>query len=182
MLFSQIQPGGCGSILPLFPCMLQVEWNFSCLHVAVHQCHSMVAPLLEKGADPNAPALDGLTPLHIAAMDGVQELCQLLMDRGGDVNAGSASGPTPMMLAAQFGHKEVCLPLCLDLRPLFLPYLFLWGFFFFLRGSQLAKFLWEHGGEEGWTKRMEEQEKKQEKKGRRAMSANEARALARRRR
>ena len=62
---------------------------------------------LNKGADVNAKADDGMTPLHLAANFGYKEIVELLIAKGADVNAKNGWGGTPLHIAAFGGHKEI---------------------------------------------------------------------------
>ncbi len=69
--------------------------------------------LLDKGAEPNAPAvnLSRVCPIHSAAANRDAEqslpLCQLLLDRGADPNLKQAGGWTPLHQAAAHGRTEI---------------------------------------------------------------------------
>ena len=52
--------------------------------------------LLEHGADVNARAKNGSTPLHIASTFGAPEVARVLLEHGADVNARDADGRTPL--------------------------------------------------------------------------------------
>jgi len=58
--------------------------------------------------------VDGLTPLHFAALRGHTSICQLLLEggeghacQGGCPDVQDHSGETPLMLATKHGHHEV---------------------------------------------------------------------------
>ena len=56
---------------------------------------------------------DGLTPLHVAAISGRKDLCQLIMKNLADKNPKSTQneplyGLTPLHLAAREGHLSIC--------------------------------------------------------------------------
>ena len=61
---------------------------------------------LKAGADPNAAAEDGSTPLMVAAQYGHSEVLQLLLEAGADKNAAKTNGVTALLVAAQNGHVE----------------------------------------------------------------------------
>ena len=63
--------------------------------------------LIEKGADVNAKAGFGSTPLHDAAFSDLKEVTELLIANGADVNAKAEEGWTPLHDAARGGHKEI---------------------------------------------------------------------------
>jgi len=62
---------------------------------------------LESGADPNANALNGWTPLHYAASYNDKEATKLILEYGGDVNARDVEGMTPLALAALENNTQV---------------------------------------------------------------------------
>ena len=62
---------------------------------------------LDKGADVNAKALGGYTPLRFAARFGRMEIVELLIANGADVNAKDQDGRTPLHFAAGKCHKEI---------------------------------------------------------------------------
>ncbi|CAN0504870.1 unnamed protein product, partial [Ectocarpus sp. 12 AP-2014] len=49
----------------------------------------------------------GNTPLHLAALEGMDELVSSLLLRGADKDALSVLGKTPLMLASRWGHLSV---------------------------------------------------------------------------
>jgi len=80
------------------------------LHIACAESNSessregsIVARLLEAGADPNVEDADGTTPLHVAAACGSEKVVQLLLLAGAEARATTA-GDTPLHLAAVGGH------------------------------------------------------------------------------
>lgn len=73
------------------------------------QQHAAVDLLLAAGADPNAAASDGWTPLHIAAMAGHVDWAQRL-PLAGAAREGrllGASGGSPLALALFYAEREV---------------------------------------------------------------------------
>jgi ankyrin repeat protein len=67
----------------------------------------LVKLLLARGANPNARAAAGLTPLHSAAQGGDTELARLLLEKGADVNARDDRGRSPRDLAAEHGQEAM---------------------------------------------------------------------------
>ena len=64
----------------------------------------MVELLLAQGADVNAPATGGYTPLHVAAQNGQEEIIVLLLKNKADINAVTNDGQSPLELAVKSGH------------------------------------------------------------------------------
>ena len=62
--------------------------------------------LLGKGADVNAAAEGGYTPLHVASGLGHLEMAELLLSQGANPNAKDRRGP-PLMAAVVQGHLDV---------------------------------------------------------------------------
>jgi ankyrin repeat protein len=63
--------------------------------------------LVDAGADPNGPAVNGWSPLMAAASKGYVEVGQILLEAGANPNAASDSTKlTSLMLAAQGGRME----------------------------------------------------------------------------
>lgn len=60
-----------------------------------------------KGADVNATLVNKMTPLHIAAYKGHQDVVELLISKGADVNAVNEKDNTPLQLAVNEGHNEI---------------------------------------------------------------------------
>jgi ankyrin repeat protein len=63
--------------------------------------------LLAHGADINAQEEWGMTPLHIAASWGHQNMVELLLESGADLNAGDKSGYTPLTYSQARGQGQL---------------------------------------------------------------------------
>jgi ankyrin repeat protein len=80
---------------------------------ALHACIALgnsveVARLLvEAGADVNATAAGGYTPLHLAASNGNREIIALLLENGANREACCDQGKSPADYARERGHAEV---------------------------------------------------------------------------
>merc|ERR1711935_690189 len=77
------------------------DLNSTPLHWAVRQGHqSMVALLIEKGADPSIRDGEGAAAVHLAAQFGFWPICAFLVARSGiDVDSYDTNGLTPLMWA-----------------------------------------------------------------------------------
>jgi ankyrin repeat protein len=67
---------------------------------------ALVRLLVESGADVNARAAAGWTPLHLAASRGNVALVDYLLERGADPTARADDGRTPAQVAEERGHPE----------------------------------------------------------------------------
>ena len=61
---------------------------------------------LQAGADPNAQATAGHTPLHLAVILGRAETMTRLLEAGANPNARFVTGETPLHVAAYSGQAE----------------------------------------------------------------------------
>ena len=73
-----------------------------------------IATLLDRGADVNAKAHGGETPLHMALSFNHAGIVALLLDRGADVNARDGDGETPLHWAIRRTRDPTVIPLLLD--------------------------------------------------------------------
>ena len=55
---------------------------------------------LAAGTDVDAKSVQGLTPLHVAAIEGHKEILKLLIAKGAEVNAKGVEGRTPRDIAS----------------------------------------------------------------------------------
>lgn len=86
-----------------------------------------VQAFLERGADPNVPSSDGVTPLILAAREGHQEVVECLLTSGADVNCCSEPGysggnSTALRCAVVRGHATIVKRLLeagADTRPVY---------------------------------------------------------------
>lgn len=79
------------------PLILSVMWNSG---------GEMAAYLISKGAEVNY-ALQGYTPLMIAAQEGYLDTALVLITSGADLEAAEENGLTSLMAAARGGHVEI---------------------------------------------------------------------------
>lgn len=68
--------------------------------------------LIDAGADVNAAATNGITPLHVAARD--PEKVRLLLAKGAKVNAASLINSTPLLVAASINGASASVRLLLE--------------------------------------------------------------------
>ena len=64
-----------------------------------------VKQAIADGADVNAKANDGWTPLHWAAWESHKEIAELLIANGADVNAKNNAGDTPLNYWAEMNTE-----------------------------------------------------------------------------
>lgn len=62
--------------------------------------------LIENGADVNAAANNGTTPLHLAAVNITEDAAKALVKAGADINARDNDGNTPLLLACKHGGEK----------------------------------------------------------------------------
>jgi ankyrin repeat protein len=72
---------------------------------------SEVRRLLSVGADVNAMAEDGFTPLHLTTFQGLLAVFQALLEHGADIEAKTHAGWTPLHWACCNGHLAVVVEL-----------------------------------------------------------------------
>lgn len=68
---------------------------------------AVVLRLVESGADVDARAAGGVTPLHVAASRGQRPVVDLLLAHGADPDVRDDQGRTPARLAAERGHDAL---------------------------------------------------------------------------
>lgn len=84
------------------------ELDDQALHAAARRRRrDAVRMLLAAGADVNAQTENGFTPLHIAAMEDDDRLCDLLLTHGAKLDAKTQDGRTPCELAFLGNHLPV---------------------------------------------------------------------------
>jgi hypothetical protein len=66
-----------------------------------------VRALVQKGANPNALAVDAWTPLTVAAREGHLEAVKVLLDSGAKIDAPEGGGNTALFWAAFYDHRDV---------------------------------------------------------------------------
>mmetsp|Transcript_44854 Transcript_44854/g.74733 ORF Transcript_44854/g.74733 Transcript_44854/m.74733 type:complete len:268 (-) Transcript_44854:179-982(-) len=81
------------------------SWNN--MHKAVVcERYDIVERMLKKGANVNETTLRGVTALHLACADGLNNFVTLLIEHGADVNAQNVDGETPLHFAVRNGSEE----------------------------------------------------------------------------
>ena len=85
------------------------EYDWTPLHVAAMNDDNpvgVITALVRAGADPNAKAVDGLTPLHMAAgMNANPESIHTLLDTGARLGVKGSTGLTPLHMAARLNKN-----------------------------------------------------------------------------
>ena len=85
----------------------QIPKQMAGIHLAAHFGVKVVTwQLLEQGADVNAAAQNGETPLYWALSNGHLEVSRLLLDNGADVETVARDGGTLLHLASRRGHPD----------------------------------------------------------------------------
>jgi ankyrin repeat protein len=67
----------------------------------------LILRMLMAGADASTAAVDGYTPLHVAASRGNQRMCDLLIQYRAQPSAKMKDGRTPADIAAERGHDAL---------------------------------------------------------------------------
>ncbi|MDE3023407.1 MAG: ankyrin repeat domain-containing protein [Pseudomonadota bacterium] len=75
------------------------------LHFAANK--EIAELLIANGANVNAKADDGTSPLHLAATNDNVSVARVLIEHGADVNAKDKKGVTPLDDAIMFGKKDM---------------------------------------------------------------------------
>ena len=85
-----------------------VTERYESLHQAAKEGNTFaVRCFLLRGADVNAKANGGMTPMHSAVLYRHTRIVKLLIAKGADVNAKEISGSTPLHVAAYSGEREI---------------------------------------------------------------------------
>ncbi|POM58451.1 Ras-specific guanine nucleotide-releasing factor [Phytophthora palmivora] len=111
---------GSATLLALGADVRRVAWSngFSALEFAVKSEHTELVELcLSKGANPNAPTLDGSTSLHLAAAVAHTDIILRLLQGGANPNIQNRYGQTPatVLLASASCGKGDARILCLEI-------------------------------------------------------------------
>ncbi|TMW69731.1 hypothetical protein Poli38472_001887 [Pythium oligandrum] len=92
----------------------RIVWTAEELHSALRRAcerddaDDIARFLLKRGADPNFPNQKGLAAMHVASMNGSQEMVELLIQSGGDVNLeGVVDGIRPLFCATKSPNQDV---------------------------------------------------------------------------
>ena len=84
--------------------------HFFLPHTAVEQGSSkFCSDIIKKCGEKNPTRMeDGLSTLHLAALEGRLEIFKFIAKNLDDQNPGSHGGSTPLHLAARAGHLSIC--------------------------------------------------------------------------
>jgi ankyrin repeat protein len=85
----------------------EIHDGLRALHLASDTNPSIIAKLVEFGANVHAVDSDGDTPLHVAALFGNAECAVALCNAGADTHARNDEGRTPVEVAVAHGHDNV---------------------------------------------------------------------------
>ncbi|ROI16562.1 Ankyrin repeat domain-containing protein 53 [Anabarilius grahami] len=69
--------------------------------------HACLIYLLEHGAQTNVATDEGMTPLHLAAAEGLMDCTETLVRNGADTHARDKRDHTPLDLARIWGHRVI---------------------------------------------------------------------------
>ena len=89
------------------------EYDWTPLHVAAMNDDNpvgVITALVRAGADPNAKAIDGLTPLHMAAgMNANPESIHTVLEVGARLDVKGSTGLTPLHMAARLNKNPAVI-------------------------------------------------------------------------
>ena len=79
------------------------------IHSALANPHNtaLAQVLIDAGADINTAQLQGYTPLHYAAVNGLETIARRLLERGADRSVRDKTGKTASDLAREKGHLDL---------------------------------------------------------------------------
>ncbi|XP_066575637.1 ankyrin repeat domain 53 [Amia ocellicauda] len=95
-----------------------LDVNVSCprgqrpIHLAINsqngdRANACLAYLLAQGAQLNVRTVDGVTPLHQAASEGLLDCTVTLVKAGGDLGVRDSRGHTPLDITKLWGHRAI---------------------------------------------------------------------------
>jgi ankyrin repeat protein len=92
--------------------------QWTALHFAAKNGHLQITKELLKMPGVEFDALSSIkrTPLHIACLNGRQEVAKVLIEKGAKVNAQDDDRSTPLHLAAEFGKTDTAAYLILEAK------------------------------------------------------------------
>lgn len=89
------------------------------LHYAAHHdCLKLVQELVDQGVDATVRNSQGITPAHLAANEGYEEVIQVLMGSIGPQLERRAVIPSPLYYACREGHVSTCEAILKCLNPM----------------------------------------------------------------